>query len=488
MLQLMEQRLVAADQPVWERYLDALAQLAELVASGGSMPPYPKDAAGQKAWQEESKRRTVVRERKQNEYAARLIACLPAKQPQARAVSLNTLLDFGVRKGPEQPWLPSVVASLIADFRGLPAMTQSALLEYRWSALKGPAILPVLRGLVANPPPRQFDPPIQSVALRRLYELSPGEGRKIILDEIRLPTKNLPFSTLAMLPDPALPELNDVLARRFDPLLILRYATGDIVKRVENVYLARNAEIEKQNLPACAGPLAFYFLKYDPPIGERLLREDFARPAAAPACYDIGFQFHQFGPWAYSPALERLAIESLTSPKVPVKRGAAEVLGKFGSVAAEKPLWDAMEYFRSWWKGRGEELKQQTGQESMQFERALRIALAQADGWVLQEPGLNRLLALCTSEWCRQEVTGWISAAKPPVSIRISPQAEGFSYSVAHYAPGPEDWLRRKLLQYRESTAFRLEQPQNEAQIPGMKEARQRAQTIVAASGRKLAQ
>ena len=81
-----------------------------------------------------------------------------------------------------------------------------------------------------------------------------------------------------------------------------------------------------------------------------------------------------------------------------MKRGAAEVLGKYGSGAAEKPLWDAMEYFRGWWKGREEELKEKIGQESVQFERALRIALAQADGWVLQEPELNRLLALCSSE------------------------------------------------------------------------------------------
>lgn len=487
LLPLMEQRLVAADQPVWERYLDALAQLAELVASGGPMPPYPKDAAGEKAW-EESKRRAEVREQKRNEYAARLIASLPAKQPQARAVSLNTLLNFGMRNGPEQPWLRSVVASLIADFRSLPVMTQSMLLESRWSALKGPAILPVLRDLVANPPPQQFDPPIQSVALRRLYEVSHGEGRKIILDEIRRPTKNLPFSTLAMLPDPALPELNDVLAQRFDPLLILRYATGDIVKRVENAYLARNAEIEKQKLPTCAGPLAFYFLKYDPPFGERLLREDFAKPAAAPACYDIGFQFHQFGRWAYSPALERLAIESLTSPKVAVKRGAAEVLGKHGTAAAEKPLWDAMEYFRSWWKGREEQLKEKIGEESMQLERALRTALAQADGWVLEEPELLRLLALCSSEWRRTEVTGWISTAKPPVSIGISPQGDGFSYTVGQYGPGAEEWLRRKLLQYPEATRFRVVQRLSEAQIPGMREARERAQTMVGASGRKLAQ
>lgn len=489
LLPLMAQRLVATDQPVWERYLDALAQLAELVAAGGPMPAYPKDAAGQKAWQEESKRRAAVREQKQNEYAARLIASLPAKQPQARAVSLNTLLNFGTRNGPEPPWLRSVAASLIADYRSLPAMTQSMLLEYRWSALKGPAILPLLRDLVANPPPRQFDPPIQSVALRRLYELSPGEGRQIILDEIRRPTRNLPFSTLALLPDATLPGLDDVLSERFDSLLILRYATGDIVKRVENAYLAHNAEIRKQNLPTCAGPLAFYFLKYDPPFGERLLREDFAKSAAAPACYDIGFQFGQFGRWAYSPALERLAMESLTSSKVPVKRGSAEVLGKYGTAAAEKTLWEAMEYFRSWWKGREEQLKERPGEESMQLERALRTALALADGWVLQEPELKRLLALCSSERCRTEVNGWIGAAKLPVSIGISPrQGDGVGYTVGQYGPGAEEWLQRKLVQYPEATAFHVPSWASAAQSPELREAGERAQTIVRVSGRKLSQ
>jgi hypothetical protein len=268
----------------------------------------------------------------------------------------------------------------------------------------------------------------------------------------------------------------------------LRYATGDIVKRVENAYLARKAEIEKQNLQACAGSLAFYFLKYDPPFGERLLREDFAKSAAAPACYDFGFKFQQFGPWAYSPALERLAIESLTSGIVPVKRSAAEVLGKYGSRAAEKPLWDTMEYFRGWWKGRETELQGKIGEESIQFERTLGIALAQADGWVLQEPQLNCLLALCSSGWCRQEVAEWIRSAKAPVRIEISPHADGFSYSVAQYGPGTGEWLRRKLLQYPEATAFRVVQWQNETHVPGMREARERAQTIVGASGRKLKQ
>lgn len=154
------------------------------------------------------------------------------------------------------------------------------------------------------------------------------------------------------LPDRSLPELNDELASRVEAsqsadMLILRYATGDIVGQVEQAYLRRNVEYDRQKLLHCGGPLSFYFLKYDPAFGERELRKDIAQTSAPPACYDIGFQFSSPDGNGYSPALERLAIEFIASPAVPVKRAAAEVLGKYGSPAAQKPLWDTLEYFHS---------------------------------------------------------------------------------------------------------------------------------------------
>jgi hypothetical protein len=486
LLPLMEQRLVAADQPVLEQYLGTLAKVAELVAyGGGPTPPYPSDEAGQKAWQERLKRRWDTQQRKEEEYAARLAASVSAKRPEERKESLITLFYFSARFGPRPPWLNGVVAALIADFRGLPMTAQSAMLEYRWNAVKGPAMLPPLRDMLANPP-RQRDPQLQGVALRRLYELSPLEGRKRILDEIRQPAGSLPYTALTILPDATLPEFDDLFVERFDSILTVRYATGAIVKRIEEGYLARKTEMENRTGAFCSAPLAFYFLKYDPPFGERVLREAFAKPGAAPVCQDIGVQFHDLGPWAYSPALERLTIEALTSAYMPVKRGAAEVLGKYGTPAAEKPLWDAIEYFHSWWKGREAELKQPSGQGSMQSERALRIALAQADGWVLQEPELARLSELCSSDWCRQDLAGWIAAAKQPVRIATSQQDDGFGYAVGQYGPNTEDRLRRKLLQYPEATTFQLTPSPSEANIPGMREARERAQALLRDSGRKL--
>jgi hypothetical protein len=180
------------------------------------------------------------------------------------------------------------------------------------------------------------------------------------------------------------------------------------------------------------------------------------KPGAFPVCHDIGFQFQSLDRNAYSPALERLAIEFLTSNKVPVKRGAAEVLGKYGSPVAEKPLWDTLEYFRSWWKGREQELDEVNGQESIQFERALRIALAQADAWTLQEAGLNRLLGLCSSNWCRQEVQEWLSHATSPIAIQIMPGPDGFRAAIAQYQTDSEEQMRRKIKQFPAATVFRV--------------------------------
>ncbi len=400
LLPLMEARLIAPDQPVWDRYLDTLSRLSELVASGGPMDSFPNDPALRGAWREESRRREQVHVSKRKEYTSRLIASLPAKQPEARAVSMNTLLESSRNGAGDTPWLPALTASLIADFRNLPSRMQSNLLESRWSELKSPAMLPILREIYAHPPEPRVDPPLQDTAARRLYELSPGEGRRIILAQIAKPDTYLSLTTLKMLPDRSLPEMNDALAARLEAgqspdLLILRYATGEIVQRVEKAYVRRNELFDAQKLPHCGGPLIYYFLQHDPEYGERELRNYMEKPAAFPACYDIGFQFRALDRSAYSPALERLSIEFLASSKVPVKRGAAEVLGKYGSPAAQKPLWDTFEYFRSWWKGREEQLDEANGQEGIQFERALRIALAQADGWVLQQDGLNRLLGLC---------------------------------------------------------------------------------------------
>ena len=447
LLPVMEARLVAADQPVSDQYLNTLARLSELVAPG---------TPG-----------------KRNEYVARVIVSLPAKQPEARVVSMNTLLDsFRLGSG-DTSWLPAIAASLVTDFRSLPSRIQGDLLVSRWNVIGSPAMLPILREIYALPLEPHVDQLLRDMAVRRIYELAPEEGRAIILSQLTRPDPYISLSTLIMLPDRSLPELNDVLLARLnegrvEDSLILRYAPGDIVQQVELAYLKRNEEYDRQKLVHCGGPLIYYFLQYDQAFGEAELRRDLDQPNAPPACYDIGFQFSGLDHNAYSPALERLAIEFLTSHKVPVKRGAAEVLGKYGSAAAEKPLWDALEYFRSWWKGREEQLTEQNNLEGLLLERALRVALAQADGWTLQEDGLNRLLSLCSTKWCEQEIIDWRNRAKQPVAIQMMFGVDEVHANIAQYESLSPEQMRRKIRQFGVGTVFRVAHSPNGEQAEQM--------------------
>src|SRR5258708_37376740 len=97
---------------------------------------------------------------------------------------------------------------------------------------------PVLREIYARSAEPRTD--LESLALRRLNELAPDEGREIILAEIRRPTRHLRYGTLAVLPDESLPQDESFLADQIEhgegnEALILRYATGSIVQRVKNV-------------------------------------------------------------------------------------------------------------------------------------------------------------------------------------------------------------------------------------------------------------
>jgi len=345
-------------------------------------------------------------------------------------------------------------------------------------------MLPILREIYRNLSEPRMYPLLSDVAVRCLYDLAPEEGRRLILDEIRSSSSRLLFATLAMLPDRTLPEMDALFLSRleageFTSTLILRYASGDIVKQVEAAYLKRNHELERQKLPRCTDPLVYYFLRFDPEFGGRELRRNLS-PAGYPGCFDIGVQMRLLGEWAMSPGLERLAIEFLASPLVPVKKGAAEVLGLYGSPAAEEPLWQTMEFFRSWWKGREEMLKQPAGQEGAQLELSLSTALAKADAWVLDEMQLQRLHSLCSSQWCKQETSEWLSEAASPVRVRAS---AGFQFKIGQYQATSVEQLRRKLAQYASGATFKEAIFPNEAKIAGQKEARDALEAAVRDTG-----
>jgi hypothetical protein len=455
-----------------------LAQLAVLVEMSGVTPPYPSQPGSQRLWRADLRRREALFPQKFDEYVLKLVEALPQKEPAARARTAAAVL--GVADGrPGQPeWLPATIDALISNFDLLPSAMQANLLSERWSLLRRRDVMPLLLHLLQNPPQESS---LRGIALYRILDLDPIAGRKLVLEEIRRPDgPRVPESVLLSLPDDRIPELDPVFAAQaarrgpLPGLLIARYATRAIVKQVEAGYVAFHAELERQKLPHCPFPLVFYFLKFDPEFGEPELRKALANGP----CYDLGRAAETLGRPAMSQELERLAIEYLKSSVVPVKRGAAEVLGKYGSPDAEKPLWETMEYFAGWWKGREAELSR-PGQEGAYFEKTLITALAQAGGWYLGETKLRQLQALCSTATCRLDVGRWIRESETPKKVEIFSFAGEPRVRLAQYMVTGERELRRKLLQFPHGVTFRIVSLMND-------DARSRVELAIRAAGHRI--
>jgi hypothetical protein len=389
LLPVMERQLVAPEWPVSPAYLSTLSELALTVELGRPAPP---DL-------EALRTRLPLLNARREVYVRRLIAALPAKQPEARVASFQTLLEETFRTKAIPAWAPLIVGDVVKDFRTLPSSIQSSTLTVRWDMLKIPAMIPVLRDLAQAPAqPRDR---INDIALRRLIDIAPQAGRALVIPQLVQRTKDLTWETLAALTDASLPELDQVFAAdyeaggRIEERVIARYASGAIVGRLERVVERRLGGL------GCRSGMLPYFLKYDPAFGEARLR----RSIADCGTLNVPVDMHSS---MMSPTLERVAIEHLMKDTLQVKRESAEVLGKYGSAAAFPAVWSAMKTFHSWWKGRGEELDKNF--ESRDQEVALAKALTQSKAWKLTRVQMNELAAMCTSTNCKRLVEAEVNA------------------------------------------------------------------------------
>ena len=236
--------------------------------------------------------------------------------------------------------------------------------------------------------------------------------------------------------------------------------------RLEKVYESRGA----------LGPLIYYFLKYDPAFGKRELRRQTAKKSSLPA-YD--------GSWAQSPALERIAIEFLSSGSTPLMGQAAGILGEYHSQDAKLAVWRAIENFSAKWKGRGRSLDQTTSKEDWDLEFTLARSFDRASGWVLTETELKSLKEMCSSLRCNQEVDNALWLAQSPVRINPPSLGLGSFTGVGPFTVNSDEQLRRKLSQYPAGTKFQLLKPFNN-ENPDVIQARKRIEAAIRENGHSL--
>jgi iron complex outermembrane receptor protein len=138
----------------------------------------------------------------------------------------------------------------VAAFKQQDFEIQLNLLTYSWDRFAFPAIAPVLEALYKSPPDDSAH--MRDMALRRLYQLNPGQARPFILSELERSDLRLSLNTLQLLPDEELPDIEGawviglrqgVLDERIDAAIrIERFGSRAIVKEVTQIYVAQGSQ------------------------------------------------------------------------------------------------------------------------------------------------------------------------------------------------------------------------------------------------------
>lgn len=454
-IRTLEQFLADPAHPVTQSFLDTLAWLkcwSEIPVIANSTE------ALRQRW---ARQASLVAETRN-----RLAGLVEQKAGAAKAISLRTVLDAA--------WPDSVSpvqrAEMASLFFDLPVNRQSEILDWQWNRYSGPAMIPVLRKIYDRTPEKA------DTAIRRLFELDPVQGRTLILAEIARPVPRLSFETLSILPDATLPELEETLAANLEQgpsrwansaveELIARYASARVLERMKVFYARLDREMRSRTetvgtpprrlaMPACEPPLYAYFLRADPPYGEKTLRDAMAersfemgncwmRAIVGTARYFVNSQW------------EKVALDGLNDSTVVVKIGAVQALGEHGSPAAREGLWAGFVYWHDWWKNKPSEVNE----ENRRLEAAYVKTMSQAVNWVATGEDLERAASLCiTPEGC-----GQVAQARQywshPLQASVGQSSDGsFYFNLAQYEARSLEAARRRLLELPAGTRVNWKQ------------------------------
>jgi hypothetical protein len=457
---LMRDAVPAPAQAVSTYYLWGLA---EICVRAEFPPPPSSDAPDrQKAyWKRRGERQQEIT----SAAADVLAASLAGKQGVPKAVAFQTLIDRvqQIRNNPgqaEPEWLPAVKAELLRSYAGMEALQKRHLLAAYASTLRSPDLIPLLESTVnAWKPGDYYEAPRE--ALRYLYAIDPQRALDRIVAELGVEKTWLFGSDLDMLPAPSAAgritdnQLIDALAAAQRPggwyvelrmAAVARYATPKALPRIRAIF-------ESQQQP-CQPELMAYFLRVDPAYAGRVFHSHPWDMHAEPPPCTVQY-FSRTPQIAMGRPLEEYMVAYLMHSSVPVKKAAADALGRYGSPAAAAPLWAAFRYFHEYWNGKQTELDRNG--EGVYLEIALRDAIARGSNWLATEADLGTVESLCISQRCiyatRQDLQAW----HMPLGISLDEGMGEIRARVAqYYGIGSIEALEAKLAQFPKGTGFVL--------------------------------
>jgi hypothetical protein len=459
----MENQLAAADFAVTDQFLRVLAFLSFLEQNGPPLP-YISPNEGEEAiklWRKEFDRRNEIYDEIFDTYRQRLLATVSTKAKRARAVSLETLLTTRGRdsksagKDEDRVTLKRALASIFSE---LPTATQENLLDFRWPEIAGEEMLPILRRLYET---SANDAHVTSLALAHIYELSPDEGRRLILEEMGKDHPRVNFQTLSLLPDETLAEVDALIEEQagndssdLELLLQLaeRYASSAVAAKLKATYE------EKIGRLACLPQEALlsYFVRVDPDSALGFVEKALASRKAT-GCYQTVLS--HIASKHRSAELDRIAIATLDDSDVELVRDAVDTLGRYGSKEARDPLFHRFERWHEIWDGRQKELAEQQRDDilhaQVRVEEALLRALTNSPAWLADEEMVTKLRSLCVSRSCTSEADSILKQLGPNITIFFEMRNSKVAHtSIGQYNSLSWDQLKTKVIQYPKGTTF----------------------------------
>jgi hypothetical protein len=456
----MEAGLRAADQPVTGSYLRTLATLSVYLQHPEFRPAQTRETKGRLVAGGELARRSDLIDAARSAYGDIVIAALPDKTARARAITLADAPAWMPRQGAPVSAARNQIAAAFLD---LPVERQSSLLDYEWRNLKGPAMLPALRRLIATPPANTAT--VRDLALRRLAQLAPDEARPLMLREIQKPQRGATLKTLGSLPDAELPNLDDALAANFEAdddeihaALVERYATRRIAPRI----LASAGD--KIGYMACRqqASILAYFLRVDESTAAMLL--DRAMTSRATGCWT---SLNQIAELRMTPVVQARAIADLDHPEPDVAIAAIQTLGQHGSPAALAPLREAFQRWHVTWAGRASELEYSRAVErpharQAMVEDAFRQAIGAGRSWLMRATELSDLQSLCVTQNCRTQTRSMIYEDDTRIMVWSVNEPDESHIELAQYRFMSMTALKEKLTRYPRGTALTLQRQATE--------------------------
>jgi len=452
----MSKEMAAPETAINGNYFETLIELREDSerlddAAGDGADPN----AAQQRWKRQNERRQVLTKEAVDE----AVAALPHKLGAARAITAEAVLRESEK---DAALLQSLRPVLIAAWKDLPTTTQQDLIVWHWQLIDGPEMLPALRGIVAQTPPenRTASEEMRNTALRRIYEIDPEEGRRLILRDLlntnANPTpelvKRLSPEEIAQAVPAALERIGNNQARALDFDLLDHFAGPDALGSVQAIL---DATVGKQ---ACdpQAKLLRYALRVAPDYGAEQVRAAM-KARKETGCYhtlleDLREQL---------PAAQQTAIDALDDEDAEVERSAAIALRRWGTAEAEQPLWERMKRLHDEWVGRGQELHapwelDSPGSNANAMEQALSSAILRGNGWMIRREDLTHLQGLLLNEYERRQI-GFVDLDSEKQPIAITPVWNGDlepTFQMLQYLDLTDEQLAAKLRQYPRGRKF----------------------------------